>query len=182
MLWQGGGFLPGHLGIGVWWRLGPEAQVVCRQLECGLATSTPLGSHFGLAFGKVQLDNVRCTGAESRLALCAHDSWFSRNCGPRRTRGSCAPVRGLSAFWVALEQWPPSERLTASLATLTGSLTASPSPPGKTHFYVPFYASHCLCRAVPLCIKPDSLSNHRWDFWLCSSACPRTQVMQLDTT
>ncbi|XP_062957685.1 deleted in malignant brain tumors 1 protein-like [Cynocephalus volans] len=78
-----------------------EAHVVCRQLGCGPAVSAPLGSHFGPGFGKIVLDNVRCSGEESRLALCAHDSWFTHNCNHEEDAG----------------------------AICLGSLTADPSPP-----------------------------------------------------
>ncbi|MBZ3869821.1 Deleted in malignant brain tumors 1 protein [Sciurus carolinensis] len=64
-----------------------EAQVVCRQLGCGQAVSAPLGSHFGPGFGRILLDNVRCIGTESSLALCTHNSWFTHDCGHEKDAG-----------------------------------------------------------------------------------------------
>ncbi|XP_012497830.1 PREDICTED: deleted in malignant brain tumors 1 protein-like [Propithecus coquereli] len=79
-----------------------EAHVVCRQLGCGAAVSAPLGAHFGPGFGRIVLDNVRCSGGEGCLAQCAHNSWFIHNCGHEEDAG----------------------------AICSGSLTASPAPAG----------------------------------------------------
>lgn len=76
----------------------PEAQVVCRQLGCGLALSAPLGAHFGPGFGKILLDNVRCTGTESSLSLCAHDSWFTHDCSHEEDAGVICSGEGAFAF------------------------------------------------------------------------------------
>lgn len=72
-----------------------EAQVVCRQLGCGQAVSAPLGAHFGPGFGKILLDNVHCSGEESHLALCAHDSWFLRSCGHEDDAGAICLGEGV---------------------------------------------------------------------------------------
>ncbi|ELW69712.1 Deleted in malignant brain tumors 1 protein [Tupaia chinensis] len=43
-------------------------------------------------FGKILLDNVHCSGEESSLALCTHDSWFTHNCGHDEDAGVICSV------------------------------------------------------------------------------------------
>nr|XP_028681736.1 deleted in malignant brain tumors 1 protein-like [Macaca mulatta] len=71
---------------GVWgtvcddlWDL-PEANIVCRQLECGWAISAPGEAHFGEGSGRILLDNVHCRGDEQHLEECSHTGWFTHNC------------------------------------------------------------------------------------------------------
>lgn len=71
-----------------------EAHVVCRQLGCGWAVSAPPGAHFGPGFGKILLDNVHCGGEESHLALCAHNTWFTRSCGHEADAGAICSGEG----------------------------------------------------------------------------------------
>ncbi|XP_058527083.1 deleted in malignant brain tumors 1 protein [Ochotona princeps] len=85
-----------------------EAQVVCRQLGCGPALSAPLGAHFGPGFGRILLDNVRCSGEESLLALCTHNSWFMHDCEHGEDAG----------------------------AICAGSLTAGPPAPEKKYLFI----------------------------------------------
>uniref|UniRef100_G1PW71 SRCR domain-containing protein n=1 Tax=Myotis lucifugus TaxID=59463 RepID=G1PW71_MYOLU len=46
------------------------AHVVCRELQCGMAASTPPGAHFGQGSGSVWTEAFRCAGNESLLFHC----------------------------------------------------------------------------------------------------------------
>ena len=57
-----------------------DAEVVCRQL--GFRHTVAVGGLqvFGNGYDKVWLDEVNCTGNESRLAECMHRGWGVENC------------------------------------------------------------------------------------------------------
>ncbi|XP_062391815.1 scavenger receptor cysteine-rich domain-containing group B protein [Sardina pilchardus] len=57
-----------------------DANVVCRQLECGLAVAVGSSSRFGQGAGPILLDNVDCKGGETDLALCGSLGWGIHNC------------------------------------------------------------------------------------------------------
>ncbi|NXL53942.1 DMBT1 protein, partial [Podilymbus podiceps] len=57
-----------------------DAEVVCRQLGCGRALSTPVSVYFGEGSGPIWLDDVNCTGTETALSKCQTTSWGVHNC------------------------------------------------------------------------------------------------------
>ncbi|KAM3849758.1 scavenger receptor cysteine-rich domain-containing group B protein-like [Diretmus argenteus] len=57
-----------------------DANVVCRQLDCGLAVAVGSSSQFGQGPGPILLDNVDCKGGESDLSQCGSLGWGVHNC------------------------------------------------------------------------------------------------------
>uniref|UniRef100_A0A8D1WDT5 SRCR domain-containing protein n=1 Tax=Sus scrofa TaxID=9823 RepID=A0A8D1WDT5_PIG len=57
-----------------------DANVVCRQLGCGLALPVPRPLAFGQGRGPILLDNVECLGQEVALSECGSRGWGVHNC------------------------------------------------------------------------------------------------------
>ncbi|NXO55286.1 DMBT1 protein, partial [Aramus guarauna] len=57
-----------------------DAEVVCRQLDCGRALSAPGGGQFGRGDGIIWMDETNCTGTESTLSTCWARPWGINNC------------------------------------------------------------------------------------------------------
>ncbi|XP_051541074.1 scavenger receptor cysteine-rich domain-containing group B protein-like [Myxocyprinus asiaticus] len=57
-----------------------DANVICRQLDCGLAVAVGSSSRFGQGSGPILLDNVDCKGGEMDLSQCGNQGWGIHNC------------------------------------------------------------------------------------------------------
>ncbi|XP_054664396.1 deleted in malignant brain tumors 1 protein-like isoform X4 [Grus americana] len=57
-----------------------DAEVVCRQLDCGRALSAPGGGQFGRGDGIIWMDETNCTGMENALSTCWARPWGINNC------------------------------------------------------------------------------------------------------
>lgn len=59
-----------------------DAQVVCHQLGYDKADAYKISAYFGQGSttSPVWLDDVTCSGSESRLEFCHHAGWDIENC------------------------------------------------------------------------------------------------------
>ncbi|XP_043557568.1 deleted in malignant brain tumors 1 protein-like [Chiloscyllium plagiosum] len=64
-----------------------NANVVCNQLGCGTAISTPGGALFGEGDGLIWMHIIECNGNEMRLTDCPFVSWGQHRCTHRNDAG-----------------------------------------------------------------------------------------------
>uniref|UniRef100_A0A096LXK8 SRCR domain-containing protein n=1 Tax=Poecilia formosa TaxID=48698 RepID=A0A096LXK8_POEFO len=57
-----------------------DANIVCRQMGCGVAVAVGSSSQFGQGTGLIALDNVDCRGNEADLSQCRSLGWGVHNC------------------------------------------------------------------------------------------------------
>ncbi|XP_026203574.1 scavenger receptor cysteine-rich type 1 protein M130-like [Anabas testudineus] len=64
-----------------------DAEVVCRELDCGSALNATESALFGEGTGPIWLNGMRCSGKESSLTECWHSGSGSHNCTHSKDAG-----------------------------------------------------------------------------------------------
>lgn len=64
-----------------------DAEVVCKQLGCGIARLAPRGAHFGRGTGSIWLDNVECKGTENAISECRASTQGVNSCNHGQDAG-----------------------------------------------------------------------------------------------
>ena len=72
-----------------------DAQVICRQLGFGPATTVRCNAFYGQGSGNVWLRNLNCNGTELTVNDCSHNGWRVQDCSHSRDAGvQCAVSNG----------------------------------------------------------------------------------------
>ena len=64
-----------------------DAAVVCSQLGLGYREAAYSRAYFGQGSGTIWMDDVRCSGTESKLSDCTFRGWGRENCGHSEDAG-----------------------------------------------------------------------------------------------
>ncbi|XP_077137176.1 antigen WC1.1-like [Ranitomeya variabilis] len=64
-----------------------DADVVCRQLDCGSAIKATTGAYYGRGTGDIWLDDVECVGNETHIWNCPSKQFGDNDCGHKEDAG-----------------------------------------------------------------------------------------------
>ncbi|CAJ0963754.1 unnamed protein product [Ranitomeya imitator] len=74
-----------------------DADVVCRQLDCGSAINATIGAYYGRGTGDIWLDDVECVGNETHILNCPSKQ-FDHNCGHKEDAGVICSGKRIAHF------------------------------------------------------------------------------------
>ncbi|KFW10597.1 Deleted in malignant brain tumors 1 protein, partial [Eurypyga helias] len=129
-----------------------DAQVVCRQLECGQALSAPGGGQFGRGDGIIWMDETNCMGMERALSACRARPWGINNCYHGEDAG------------VVCSAPPPSQEAHGKQPTRQGILAGDSIIPEPAHLRLANGSHHCAGRVEVLHQDEwGAICDHGWD-------------------
>ncbi|GBM02272.1 Lysyl oxidase 2 [Araneus ventricosus] len=87
-----------------------EANIVCRILGMGNATTATHNGEFGRGRRKIWMDNLYCEGHEKRLQDCRFDGWGVNDCSSSEAAGVACESKNKTKFQSLISKTPATVR------------------------------------------------------------------------